>query len=135
MRSSEPQELKCEDLEKALDNLNDIFGRAMCEFMLLGETGHSVFYEEGLCGTALEIGVKQTSLSQYAISTLKQLIPSFGTAPEPSSFTIGTIPVVMYILRRDSDVFKYPDQRFYGQEIYKLPNPFVKYYKNREYFE
>jgi len=127
--------LKCEDLEKALDTLRDYFDRAMVPFMLMGETGHSVFYEEGLCGTALEIGITPQSLTEYGFSTLKQLISSFGTAPEPSGFTIGTIPVRMYILRRDSDVFKYPDQRFYDHEVYLLPNPFVKYYKNREYFE
>ena len=127
--------MKCEDLENALDVLNDYFDRAMCKFMLLGETGHAVFYEEGLYGDCLEIGVKSNDMTEYAFSTLKQLIPSFGTAPEPSGFTIGTIPVTLYVLQRDSDVFKYPDQKFYGKEVYYIPNPFDKYYKNREYFE
>jgi hypothetical protein len=127
--------LRCEDLEKALDTLHDYFDRASVNFMLMGETAHSVFYEEGLSGDCLEIGVKPTSLSDYAFTTLKDLISGFGTAPDIAGFTIGTIPIKMYILRRDSDVFKYPDQKFYGNEVYMLPNPFVKYYKNREYFE
>jgi hypothetical protein len=134
-KTTEKPSLKCEDVENALDILNDCFERAMCSYMLLGETGHAVFYEEGLYGTSIEIGVKPTEINEYTFSTLKQLIPSFGTAPEPSGFTIGTIPVTLYILRKDSDVFKYPDQKFYGHEVYYLPNPFVKYYKNREYFE
>ena len=127
--------MKCEDLEKALDVLNDYFQRASVSFMLMGETGHAVFYEEGLSGDCLEIGIKPTAISEYSFSTLKSMIPGFGTASEPVGFTIGTIPVRMYILRKDSEVFKYPDQRFYGYETYMLPNPFVKYYKNREYFE
>lgn len=127
--------MKCEDLEYALDRLHDIFGRASCQFVLLGETGHSVYYEEGLCGEFLEIGVQQKQLSEYAMSTLKQMISGFGTAPEPVQFTIGTIPVRMTVLTRDADVFKYPDSKFYGREVYLIPNPFVKYYKNREYFE
>jgi len=127
--------LKCEDLETALDTLHDFFDRASVNFMLMGETAHAVFYEEGLSGECLEIGIKPTALSEYAFSTLKGLISGFGTASEPVGFAIGTIPVRMYILRKDSDVFKYPDQRFYGREVYMLPNPFVKYYKNREYFE
>jgi hypothetical protein len=127
--------LKCEDLEKALDTLRDCFERASVNFVLMGETGHSVFYEEGLSGDCLEVGIKPTELSTYACRTLKDLIPGFGTAPEPAGFTIGTIPVKMYILRKEVEVFKYPDQKFYGYETYMLPNPFVKYYKNREYFE
>lgn len=127
--------LKCEDLENALDIIHDYFDRASVNFMLMGDTGHSVFYEEGLSGTCLEIGIRPTELSDYAISTLKGMISGFGTSPEPVGFTIGTIPVRMYILRKDSEVFKYPDSKFYGHEVYFLPNPFVKYYKNREYFE
>ena len=127
--------LKCEDMEKALATLKDYFERASVNFMLMGETGHAVFYEEGLSGDFLEVGIRPTEMSDYAFRTLQAMIPGFGTASEPSGFTIGTIPVRMYILRKDSEVFKYPDQKYYGYESYLVPNPFVKYYKNREYFE
>jgi len=140
--SSKCESLKCEDMEKALDQLHDYFNRAMCNFLLLGETAHAAYYREGLEGTAIEIGVKPTSLSQYAFSTLKTLIDGFGTAVDPvvgtcnsTMFNLGTIPVKMFILRRDSDVFHNPDTVFYDMNDYKIPNPFVKYYKNREYFE
>ena len=133
--TKEKSSLKCEDLEKALDTLNDYFDRASCQFILLGETGHAVYYEEGLCGQRLEIGVKPEQLSQYAVSTLNQLITGFGTALDRLGFNIGTIPVELTILKRNADVFKYPDSKYYGHEIYLVPNPFVKYYKNREYFE
>ena len=128
-------ELLCEDMEKALYTVKDYFDRAMCPSVLMGETGHSVFYEEGLHGYELEIGVKPTNLTQYANSVLSNLIENFGTAPEPATFNIGTIPVKMYILRKDVDVFRYPDQKLYDMDPYMLPNPFVTYYKNREYFE
>ena len=134
-KKKEKPSLKCEDLEQALDTLHDYFDRASCQFILLGETGHAVYYEEGLSGTAIEIGVKPTQMSEYAFSTLKQLISDFGTALQPVQFTIGTIPVSMRLLVRDSEVFKYPDQKFYDRDVYFIPNPFVKYYKNREYFE
>jgi hypothetical protein len=134
-KKKEKPSLKCEDLEKAHDTLQDYFNRASVNFMAIGETAHAIYYEEGLSGDCLEVGIKPTELSSYAFSTLKDLISGFGTASEPVEFNIGTIPVRMYILRRDSEVFKYPDQKFYGQEVYMLPNPFVKYYKNREYFE
>jgi hypothetical protein len=128
-------EMRQDDLERTLSIIKDYFDRAMCPFLLLGETGHAVYYEEGLSGHQLEIGVKPTALTQYAVSTLKNFIDGFGTADNKVGFNVGTIPVSMYILRRDADVFKYPDQRFYDQDIYFVPNPFVKYYKNREYFE
>ena len=134
-KKKERPSLKCEDLEKALDTLEDYFNRASCQFILLGETGHAVYYEEGLSGECLEIGVKPEQFSEYAVTTLKQLISSFGTAPDLVGFTIGTIPIQMRILRKDAEVFKYPDTKFYGHEVYLVPNPFVKYYKNREYFE
>ncbi len=41
------------------------------------------------------------------------------------------VPVEVHIFKRKYRFFKMPDCRFYGPDLFKIPNEFERYYKMR----
>ena len=75
---------------------------------------------------AVEFGIKKSSLSKYALSTLKMMIGKDWQKTEHEGVTI-----IFRVIKQDKGFLKRPDQASFWGGIYKVPNPFNKYWRMR----
>ena len=125
------KEFTHEQLDKALFNVEDIFGRAMCPFLLLGQTAKDVVEELYLSGNHVEVGVEERYLTKGVRSTLKTYIKNIEFKDEGFVYEVEGVPVKVKFIKKRYPFFKYPDSYFYLAGDYKLPNPFESYWKAR----
>lgn len=119
--------------EPALYYLEDVFARAMCPFILLGDTAKNI--KERLdqdSHTPIEIGVKRKDLTDYSLSTLKTYFPGEANYTKKRiTFEWQGTPVTVKIIDKKWKFLDNPDQVFYKLTHFKIPNPFKKYWKSR----
>jgi hypothetical protein len=118
-------------LLKALEDAFDLFDRAMCPFLAVGETGKLMKENRMLEGENLELGVRKNDLTEYARSTIKQFVPDVQFLNEELWYKFNDVPVIVKIFQKDYEFLKNPDHVWYLNEVYNIPNPFDKYYKAR----
>ena len=127
--------MSSEELLNALSFVEDCFDRAVTPFMLFKHTGLVVFrgLGEDLVGDSIEIGVLKKNMIGFNVATLAALFPKDRTwSSNYIKFIHEGVPVNIQIVHGDYSFFKYPDSRFYKIEDFKIPNPFMDYYKVRE---
>lgn len=123
--------------EAALYFLEDVMGRAMIPFVLLGDVARSVVDNlDQEVHAPIEIGIQKRHLTKYALNTLPMFLPpdtEYGD--KQINFTWDETPVIVKIIHRDFEVLSNPDQVFYRITHFNIPNPFERYWKQRNFIQ
>ncbi len=129
-----------ESVKEALFHIQDIMERSHLQFVLLDEVADQIANREDPILNVCEIslGIRITDFTEYGSSTFKALAPAanwkeflHGYPLTTINYEYGSVPIVVWLIRNDLDLFRNPDTRFYYQSEFKVPNPFRDYWKNR----
>lgn len=149
------------ELNQAMQELTDIFERATCQFILLGETARSILKDGSVKGDKLEVGIKWTQLTQEVLSALNSVLPEkglwidLGDGGETPERNCGTkvfaklrdrvkkmvfmtpngTRVEVKVIKRKSRYLKHLDRIVYNFDDFLIPNPFDDYYKVRGFLK
>lgn len=130
--TSGQQEFSDTQLMRALYDVQDILERALCSFVLLGDTARALQKEERLSGDGIYIGVMKKHLTKEAMSTIKVYLKDGVITEKGIEYTWDDVPVHVVFITQEYPFFENLDFRFYMANEYKIPNPFDDYWKNRE---
>lgn len=121
------------NIERALFDVEDLMGRALVPFILLGETAKSVKEEELLSGTAVDVGVRALDLNEFSLRTIKTFTfeGGFNKTDWGYQYTSHGVPVRISVITKKWKFFENPEKVFYGPATYFVPNPFIDYWKTR----
>lgn len=127
------KEFSIDELNKALFDFEDVMERAMCPFLLLGQTAWDVKSGYMLTGDKVEVGIIKLCLTDMVKDTIKTYRGLDIDKENDKSFTyeVDKVPVVCKIIRNKYKFFKNPETVFYWGGDYQLPNPMVDYWKSR----
>ena len=128
-----------DQLDMSLRDVEDVMGRALLTFVILGDTARDIVNETGLTGNKITVGVERKYLTKEALSTLKFYLKD--TLPDPIKDFVyepsghpkyKTMPkVFVKIIERRWKFLKAKDYKFYMATQYNIPNPFESYWKSR----
>ena len=111
----------------ALRYFEDIIEAASLPVILWGETANRVYNRQSLIGlTKLEFAVTERSLSKYALDTLKLRIGERWQKSKYKDFEIE-----INLIKNDKGFLKRPDTVGFWGGIFKVPNPFKKFWEMR----
>lgn len=125
------------ELIRALFDVEDTLQRCSCPFVLLDETARQVREERQKLEPHLElneisVGVRERHMAQSVREMLRTLKPYAEWMDSNVSYAFENIPIVIWRIKKDSEVFERPDKIwFYTTELY-IPNPFRKYWQERD---
>ena len=132
MKNGIKTSINLEQLDKALQGVEDLFDRAhRCPILLLGQTARSIIDDGQVTGNKLEIGVKQNQLTPEVRSVLRELVKDLQELPDHLEFTMNEVPIFVRIIKRDYSFLKMPDSLVYKWADYCIPNPFEVYWQVR----
>ena len=121
-----------EELYKALRGVEDLMDILLTPYFLLGKTAEDVKNNRQLEGEGIDVGIRNTALTQYVYDILKT---NYGFSKEDVdngfTFKVGEVPVRIKVYKRNYYFFKYPDTAVYEFGSYQIPNPFDAYWKSR----
>lgn len=123
-----------EDLNTELLNVDDIMGRAMCSFFLLGETAKSIKEGGPLRGDKIEVGCLAKSVTPEVISVFNVYVKDANMYLDENGFSYTSavgVPVECKFIHNDYPFLEHPDFEFYFAAEYNLPNPFENYWNMR----
>lgn len=123
--------------EAALYFVEDVMGRAMIPFVLLGDVARSVVDNvDQEITTPIEIGVQKRHITEYALNTLPMFFPPDTVyGKKEIKFEWDGTPVIIKIVHRDFKVLDNPDQVFYRITHFNIPNPFERYWGQRNFIQ
>ena len=122
-----------QDLHLAFVNVEDLMDRLLTPYILLGKTADAVKFGRELEGDGIDIGIKQTSLTQYFCSIVdSELHLKREDIENGFEYMVGQVPVRIKVYKLDYQFFKFPDTKVYLYGTYLLPNPYEKYWKARD---
>ena len=125
------------DLMLALYDIQDILERAMCPYLILGDTARSIVDKGRLEGDGIYVGVEKKSLNKMALSTIQFYLSGVRTPrtleirEDGFDYIWNDVPVHVKFIGRKYKFFKNPDFKFYMANNYNIPNPFETYWKSR----
>ena len=130
------------ELGAALRWWEDLAGRALLPFCLLGMTARRVKDDKKLWGHGIDIGVEKKHFTNQVKGTINNYRAyAYGKASELESlpktgdivkFEYEGIPINVYIVGKDDWRHKYlenQDFAYYMADNFKIPNPFEEYWK------
>ena len=136
MNTTNGHSFKSIDLMRALYDIQDILERALCPFILLGDTARSIQDKEQLEGDGIYIGVIKKNVTKEAMSTMKfYLEHSKQVDFTDNGFTYewNGVPINVTFIKKHYEFFDRPDFRFYMASEYSIPNPLDAYWKVRHF--
>lgn len=125
------------ELIDALFSVEDLMERCLCPFVLLDETARQVREEAKnlqpyLDLNEISVGVRKPHLADSVKSMIKTVMPQAEWTPNTITYQHNNVPVVIWIIQKDNEVFARPDKIwFYTTDLY-IPNPFQVYWHNRD---
>lgn len=122
-------------LRLALYDVQDILERALVPFILLNETAASIRKNMVLTGDKISIGVESKYLTKTARNTIEfYLRKSKNVIMTDKGFTynFNNVPIEVAYIAREYPFFKNLDFRFYMANEYKVPNPWLEYWNERD---
>ena len=123
------------NIERALYDVEDLFQRTLVPFLLLGETARSIKNGEFVGGTAIEIGVKVGDLIPEALRTINSFSNfdgGFNKTELGYEYVSHGFPVKITIINKHYKFLENPEFVFYGPAEYRIPNPFIDYWKVKQ---
>ena len=125
-----PGKLSENVLHKALLHVEDLMGRILTPFILLGDTAKGV-KKESLAGLdKIQVGVMEKELIESNLRTLETLVGDIRT-DYGFGYVVGGVPVEIHIIKKNIPIFENPDHAFYRAGEYAIPNPIEEYSKAR----
>lgn len=116
------------DYVNALHEAEGYFEGAIIPFVLWGETAKRAVEQKPLDGLqAIEFAVKERSLNKYSRSSIKTLLGENWT-----QFECQGIPIKVDIIHDDMGLLENPDIAYVAYDVYKVPNPFSKYWEMKD---
>jgi hypothetical protein len=127
------KEFSVDALNKALFDFEDIMERAMCPFLVLGQTAIDIKDGFKLRGSKVEVGVKSLCLTKMVLSTIKTYkgIDVDRDNDKEITYEVDGVPVICKIIRKKWKFLENPQMVFYWGGDYQLPNPMSEYLKAR----
>lgn len=119
--------------EEALYFLEDIMGRSMVPFFLLGDCARAVKdNQDQIINQPIEVGILKKHYTEFAKSILPMFLPSDTLYTDSHiKFTQAGTPVTVKIISRRYKVLDRVDHVFYRITNFSIPNPFEEYWKIR----
>lgn len=124
-----------EQLKEALFNLEEIMLRAMGKFVLLGKTAQKVYSDKPLIGDKIHAGMLRRHLTtqfKSILETLPIFVEDLQIDDDLIAFKSKGVPVHIEVIDDDKGFLQNPDYRFYDILNLPVPNPFDKYWLERE---
>ena len=120
------------ELERALLEFHDLMARCLLqdEFIVLKDSAKALREQRGLDGNGVDVGVKKKDLNQGVMNTLKEYATK-DIQDDGFTWHFDNVPVRVKFITRNYSFFQNLDLAWNGPEVYKIPNPFEKYYKAR----
>lgn len=124
-------------IHEALLGVQDLFERSMIPFILMDDIAQQMQYEMPQFKLhELSFGVLKQNLSESGYSMFKSLLPKDTFYEDATiSFELKTVPIVIWVIHNNLDVFQRPDVRFYYDTEFHIPNPFTVYWKKRNFIK
>ena len=123
-----------ERLQVALLDVQDRLDRASIPFVVVDYTAEQIRQElPHLTLDKISIGVERKHLTHTCFSILKGLIPKLETKGNTLYYEVNNVPIVIRIIERHYKVLERPDVRFYYLGEFRIPNPFDKYWKIKDF--
>lgn len=119
------------ELMRALYDVQDVLERALCPFVLLGETARSLKETAFLSGDGVYIGVLKKHITKESKSTIQIYLGKHEIREDGIDYDVNGVPVHVKFITKNYQFFKNQDFTFYMANEYKLPNPFETYWKAR----
>lgn len=122
-------------LERALDNAEHVMESASCEFFAMDEL--ALFLKEHDADSLLHgmdtisIGVRRHWVTPEVASTVKMVAPGWGTMPNEWQWEFQGVPIRVTVVERNYGYLDHLDIRPHLSSVYKIPNPFDKYWATR----
>lgn len=126
-----------DQLDMALRDIEDILGRALCPFVLLGQTARDIVDGKQLTGNKITVGVESKHLTKEAVGTLKvYLKKDMPTTLKSFDYEPSGVPkykimprVYVKVIKKRWKFLKNKDYKFHLNTEYLVPNPFKNYWK------
>lgn len=131
---SKPKGLKHGQVHHALMYTLDILNRSMIKFMLLDEVGKRIFEQEQPNFdnvTGIDVGVLKRHMTESGKSMLDMIVDNIEWSEYTAYIEYAGVPIVIWIIHNELQVFQTPDIRFYTTEEFFIPNPFMRYWNMR----
>ena len=121
-----------EQLDKALLDNFDLMRRVLLStyYLIMGEAAKCLHEVRGLDCDGIDVAIERRYLTPEVLTTFRDFVKA-EIRDDGFEYEFESVPVRVQFIDGIYDYFKYADQRFYGPETYKIPNPFEKYYKER----
>ena len=122
-----------EKLDKALLDNFDLMRRVLLTtyYLVMGEASKCLYEGRGLDCDGIDIAIERRYLTPEVMSTFKTWVKG-EIKDNGFEYEFESVPVRVKFIDGMYDYFKFADQRFYGPETYKIPNPFREYWEERE---
>lgn len=121
---------KPDELNRALLDIDDMMGRAMANYLVLGETAKNIKEEKQIQGDKIEVGLEERYLTRE-VKSLFNTYQGVEMTDKGFSYLFGEVPIEVKFITRRYKFFKNPDSKFYLAGEYRIPNPFENYWKSR----
>ncbi len=124
------------DVNAALRDLYDVTEGAMLPYILLGDVARQLYDGvDGFSGNDLKVDKLEWGMFEKNLTPeIKSLFITwnFETWEDKGfKYEFQGVPVFVHVITRKYPWFDLPDVRFYGPDMFKIPNPFEKYWKAR----
>lgn len=117
-------------LDRALDYVYDILGRAQVEYMLFGDTAYSIYKNELPKYNKIYIGVLRHDMTEFGRRILTLTTPGIVDDGKKMKFESPEgVPIEIRLVHKEYPFFVHPDQVLFKGDAYKIPNPFDTYWK------
>lgn len=122
--------------DSAFYYIEDAFERILAPFFVLGNTAKQMYEhpDQDLLGP-VEVGIKKGELTPSRLSTLKSLLPSAEFTDKTIKLEYAGVPITVRIIGRAFETLKNPQIGFFKVTNVMLPNPFNKYWKERNFVQ
>ena len=121
------------DIDEALLYIDDILDRCLCPYFLLDELAKAVFENQhGFELSEVTLGIRDKYLTKTVKSIILMMNKDIKIRENTIALTHNKVPIVIWRIHNDIDVFRNPDTKFYSILNVKIPNPFKEYWKKRD---
>lgn len=124
------------DVGYALRDLTDLVEKAMLPYILLGDAARQM--KDGCDGfSGNELKIDKIEWAMFERNLTPEIKSLFNTwmfeqwGDKGFKYQILTVPVYVHVVTRRYNFFELPDMVYYGPDMYKIANPFEKFWKAR----